>query len=169
MHFRLCSLRDNAICNVAHSHGVECVLQEGRVRGGSRVGCGGEKGRERRFKGCLGLQGYYAYGKHDETTADAWLRRAAHLKYPEAEYSLAIRIKDFGFAPDGFGSDEGEAVHSLLAELAPTDGRACYEMADAYRKGYFGRPDEVEARHYLEIGAKLNDRMCWEELFLILS
>jgi hypothetical protein len=97
------------------------------------------------------------------------LLRAAKLDYPEAQRMLADLIKRRGYSFKEFGKTPPEAVRDLLALAGRTSGDACYELASAYEDGYFGKPDYVSARRYLEHGSSLGDRLCWKELAKLLS
>lgn len=110
------------------------------------------------------LYDYHAIERHQETAAEPWLLRAAELDHPQAQRSLAYRIKVLNQSPPQFGTNAPQAVKHLLERAARTEGSACNELASAHAEGYFGSPDFTTARFYFERGATFHHRICWEKL-----
>jgi TPR repeat protein len=109
---------------------------------------------------------YYHYdlGLDDSATGERWLKRAVQCQDPNAQRVLASLIKNHGHKPGGFGTNAPQAVYALLESAARSDGSACFDLASAFAKGYFGMTNQPMARRYFLRGAMLGNRMCWAQL-----
>ncbi len=112
---------------------------------------------------------YYSFEKHDEGLGVPWLLKAARLRHPEAQRTVAIQIRDGWPMYIDFGDTPQSAAQTLLEDAARLSGAACRDLAKAFEDGYFGRPDAITARRYYQRGADFGDRMCWKDLARFVS
>ena len=148
-----------------HTHGMDLseperlLLEEKAASGDARA--------------AMRLWGYYALELHDAGPwGDRWLCRAAELGDATAQWNLGYSLKE-GYRPPPhafpecarqFGKTRKAAIKTLLEASARTVGSACFELASAYEKGYFGTRNRAKAREYFAKGAQLNEELCWEKL-----
>lgn len=110
------------------------------------------------------LSKYYNICKRDNKNGEKWLRKAAILKHPKAQYRIGMLIKDFDKDFSEFGETQKEALFNLFYESCSNNILACAELPPLFENDFPDQKKLKTARKYLINCSEKGYRYCWEKL-----